>query len=145
MSLVPMWVLPREGRDGRVHGQCPSGLQEESYSSRLPRRGRAESGRKQVKNHDEDVSSKPLGATTSVTREAEGRALAFLPCKMALPPRYDRTKRERHENKKWQESCSQIVRRSGWAPNTIWGSDIWGGDRWMATKVIEQEFHTYLI
>lgn len=48
--------------------------------------GGAESGRKQVKNQEEDASSKPPGATTSVTREAEGRALAFLPCKMALPP-----------------------------------------------------------
>lgn len=39
-----------------------------------------------VKSQEEDASSKPPGATTSVTREAEGRALACLPCKMALPP-----------------------------------------------------------
>lgn len=39
-----------------------------------------------MKSQEEDASSKPLGATTSVTREAEGRALACLPCKMVLPP-----------------------------------------------------------
>lgn len=70
--------------------------------------GRAESGRKQVKNHEEDASSKPPGATTSVTREAEGRALALLPYKTAgTAASCDRTERERQL--KWHESCSQIV------------------------------------
>lgn len=99
-----------------------------------------------MKNPEEDASSKPRGGgggTTSVTREAEGRALAFLPYKMALPPAATEPREKGSSNgtrvvHKLSRDQSGYQIQSG-------GRDVWGGNRWMATKVTEQEFQTYLI
>lgn len=90
MSPVPMWVLPREGRDGGVQGTVTFRAPGRGLLQQAAQDGESRVREEAVKSQEEDASSKPPGGggggTTSVTREAEGRALACLPCKMALPP-----------------------------------------------------------